>query len=270
MKTQKLNNGLEIPRLGLGVWKSENGKETIDAVHWAVEAGYRHIDTAKAYGNEEAVGKAVRTAAVPREDLWVTTKVWNDSIRDGKTTEALDNSLQRLGLDYIDLVLLHWPVEGRVAAWQALEKALAAGKVKSIGVSNFMDDHLQEIIEAGDVVPAVNQIEYHPYLTQADAITESDQHGIAITAWSPLMQGHFLDEPVFAEIGKKYDKTAAQVVLRWCLQNDVIVIPKSVHRGRIIENGQLFDFELGEEDMVAIDQLERDKRFGPDPHNFDF
>ncbi|NJB87488.1 diketogulonate reductase-like aldo/keto reductase [Lewinella marina] len=270
MRTYKLNNGLEMPRLGLGVWQSENGKETIDAIHWALEAGYRHVDTAKAYRNEEAVGEAIRTAGLPREEVWLTTKVWNDDIRAGRTTEALDNSLKRLKLDYVDQVLLHWPVEGRVAAWQELEKALEAGKVRSIGVSNFMDDHIEEIIEAGSVLPVVNQIEYHPYLTQADAISACDAHDIAITAWSPLMQGHFLKEPLFAEIGERYGKTAAQVVLRWCLQNDVIVIPKSVHRKRIIENGDLFDFELSEEDMVAIDELERGKRFGPDPRNFDF
>ncbi|WP_246050282.1 aldo/keto reductase [Neolewinella litorea] len=270
MRTYKLNNGLEMPRLGLGVWKSDNGQETVNAIHWALEAGYRHVDTAKIYKNEEAVGEAIQTASLPREEVWLTTKIWNDAIREGRTTQALDNSLKRLKTDYVDLVLLHWPVSGRVKAWQELEKAVEEGKVRSIGLSNFMEEHVQEILDGGNITPAVNQIEYHPYLTQADAISICDANDIAITAWSPLMQGNFLQEPLFAEIGKRYDKTAAQVVLRWCLQNDVIVIPKSVNRGRIIENGQLFDFELSEEDMTAIDQLERDERFGPDPHNFDF
>lgn len=270
METRRLNNGLEMPTLGLGVWQSDNGKETIDAIHWAFDAGYRHVDTAKIYKNEEAVGKALQSAELPRDQVWLTTKIWNDDIRQGRTTAALNESLARLKTDYVDLLLLHWPVEGRVAAWKEMEQAVKQGKVRSIGLSNFMADHLQEIISAGDIVPAVNQIEYHPYLVQAEAITESDAHDVAITAWSPLMQGKFLDEPLFAEIGDRYGKTAAQVVLRWCLQNDVIVIPKSVHRKRIIENGQLFDFELSEDDMVKIDALERDGRLGPDPHNFDF
>ncbi|WP_116127621.1 aldo/keto reductase [Lewinella sp. IMCC34183] len=268
MKNYQLNNGLQMPRLGLGVWQSENGKETIDAIHWALEAGYRHVDTAKIYGNEEAVGKALRTASVPRADVWLTTKIWNDDIREGRASEALDKSLERLGTDYVDLLLLHWPVPGRVEAWQALERALEQGKARSIGLSNFLESDIQEVLDAGSIVPAVNQIEYHPYLAQADAISKCDEHDIAITAWSPLMQGNFLKEPLFAQIGERYDKTAAQVVLRWCLQNDIIVIPKSVHRSRIVENGQLFDFELSEDDMRAIDELERGKRFGPDPREF--
>lgn len=270
METRKLNNDQEIPVLGLGVWQSENGKETIDAIHWAFDAGYRHIDTAKVYKNEEAVGKAIQSADLPRDQVWLTTKIWNDDIRQGRTTAALEESLRRLKTDYADLILLHWPVEGSAAAWQELERAVQAGKVRSIGLSNFMEDDLESILQAGDTVPAVNQIEYHPYLVQADAISASDEHDIAITAWSPLMQGKFLEEPLFGKIGKRYGKTAAQVVLRWCLQNDIIVIPKSVHQGRINENGRLFDFELSEEDMVAIDQLERGGRLGPDPHDFDF
>ena len=259
-----------MPRLGLGVWQSDNGKEAINAIHWALEADYRHIDTARIYRNEEAVGQAIATASAPRDQVWITTKIWNDDIRQGRTTEALNESLQRLNMDYVDLLLLHWPVEGSTRAWTELERALEAGKVRSIGLSNFMDDQLQDILAAGDTVPAVNQIEYHPYLVQSEAISACDEHDIAITAWSPLMQGKFLQEPLFGEIARRYNKTAAQVVLRWCLQNDIIVIPKSVHRSRIVENGQLFDFELSEEDLQAIDQLERGERLGPDPHNFDF
>ncbi|MCP9234557.1 aldo/keto reductase [Lewinella sp. JB7] len=267
---QRLNNGLEIPRLGLGVWQTDNGTEAIRAIHWAFDAGYRHVDTARIYKNEEAVGQAIKQADLPRQDIWLTTKIWNDDIRQGRATAALEESLRRLDTDYVDLLLLHWPVDGSVAAWQELERALEAGKVRSIGLSNFMEDDIRKIIGAGNVRPAVNQIEYHPYLVQADAISTSDEYDIAITAWSPLMQGKFLQEPLFAEIAKRYDRTAAQVVLRWCIQNDVIVIPKSVHQKRIVENGQLFDFELAESDMVDIDNLERGHRFGPDPHDFDF
>ena len=270
MKVIKLNNGLKMPQAGLGVWQSGNGEEVINAIHWALAAGYRHIDTAKIYKNEEAVGKAIASADAPREDIWLTTKIWNDDIRQGRATAALDESLERLGVDYVDLLLLHWPVDGYKKAWKDLEAAVAAGKVKAIGLSNFMEEHLQDILEVGEVPPAVNQIEYHPYLVQAEAISACDEHDIAITAWSPLMQGEFLKEPLFGKIAKQYDKTAAQVVLRWCLQNDIIVIPKSTNKGRIEENFDIFDFELNEKDMVAIDELERGKHFGPDPHNFDF
>lgn len=270
MKNIKLNNGLEMPQLGLGVWQMENGDQAVNAIHWAIDAGYRHIDTAMIYKNEEAVGKALATASVPRSDIWLTTKIWNTDIREGRTTAALDESLARLQVDYIDLLLLHWPVDGYVAAWKELEAALSAGKVRAIGLSNFMEPHLQDILDIAEVVPAVNQIEYHPYLVQAEAISLCDVHNIAITAWSPLMQGNFKDEPLFQEIADAYGKSPAQVVLRWCIQNDVIVIPKSANQGRIAENGDLFDFELSEEHMVAIDELERGKRFGPDPMNFDF
>ena len=270
MQTIQLNNGLAMPQLGLGVWQVDNGQEAINAIHWAIEAGYRHVDTARIYKNEEAVGKALRTATVPRDEVWLTTKIWNDDIRAGRTTAALDESLARLQTDYVDLMLLHWPVDGYRAAWGELEQALAAGKVRAIGLSNFMDEHVADIIDHGEILPAVNQIEYHPYLVQADAISACDEHNIAITAWSPLMQGNFKEEPLFATIGERYGKSPAQVILRWCLQNDIIVIPKSSNRERIRENGDLFDFELSEEDMILIDELERGHRFGPDPRDFDF
>lgn len=270
MTNIKLNNGLTMPQLGLGVWQVDNGQEAINAIHWAIDAGYRHIDTAKIYKNEEAVGKALATASVPREDIWLTTKVWNDDIRAGRTTAAIDESLARLGVDYVDLMLLHWPVDGYVAAWKELEQALADGKVRTIGLSNFLEPHLNDILEVATVKPAVNQIEYHPYLVQADAINVCDEHNIAITAWSPLMQGNFKDEPLFAEIAKAYGKTPAQIVLRWCLQNDIIIIPKSSNKDRIAQNADLFDFEISEPHMIAIDELERGHHFGPDPMNFDF
>lgn len=265
-----LNNGLKMPQLGLGVWQADNGEEAINAIHWALDAGYRHVDTASIYKNEEAVGKALKTAAVPRTDVWLTTKIWNDDIRAGRTTEALEEALKRLDTDYLDLLLLHWPVDGYMAAWKELEAALSAGKVRTIGLSNYLPEQLNDILEQGEIVPAINQIEYHPYLVQADIISACDAHNIAITAWSPLMQGKFKEEPLFAEIAAEYGKTPAQVVLRWCLQNDIIIIPKSTNQGRIQQNADLFDFELSEPHMIAIDELERGHHFGPDPRNFDF
>lgn len=270
MQMITLNNGLKMPQLGLGVWQVDNGQEAIDAIHWAVDAGYRHIDTAKVYKNEEAVGQALSTASIPRDQVWLTTKIWNDDIRAGRTTAALEESLQRLKTDYVDLMLLHWPVNGYEAAWKELEQALVDGKVRAIGLSNFMPEHMADILEQGEILPAINQIEYHPYLVQADTISECDAHDIAITAWSPLMQGKFKEEPLFAEIAANYGKSPAQIILRWCLQNDIIVIPKSSNQSRIKENGNIFDFEISEEHMVAIDELERGHRFGPDPYNFDF
>lgn len=270
MKTVTLNNGLKMPQLGLGVWKADNGQEAINAIHWSLDAGYRHIDTASIYKNEEAVGEALKTTKVPREEVWLTTKIWNDDIRKGRTAAAIEEALVRLQTDYVDLLLIHWPVDGYVAAWKEFEVALDTGKVRAIGVSNFMEEHLEDLLQHVKVVPAVNQIEYHPYLVQADAISLCDMHNIAITAWSPLMQGKFKEEPVFAEIAKVYGKSPAQVILRWCLQNDIIAIPKSTNEGRIHENGDIFDFELNEEHMVAIDNLERNHRFGPDPLDFNF
>ncbi len=259
-----------MPQLGLGVWQMDNGTQAVNAIHWAIDAGYRHIDTAMIYKNEEAVGQALATASVPRSDIWLTTKIWNTDIREGRTTAALDEALARLQVDYVDLLLLHWPVDGYVAAWKELEAALSAGKARAIGLSNFMEPHLKDILEVATVTPAVNQIEYHPYLVQAEAISLCDQHNIAITAWSPLMQGNFKNEPLFQEIAAAYGKTPAQIVLRWCIQNDIIVIPKSANQHRIAENGDLFDFELSEEHMILVDNLERGQRFGPDPMNFDF
>ena len=269
-KTIELNDGNCMPLLGLGVWQSDNGQETIDAVHWALDAGYRQVDTASIYKNEEAVGTALQTASLPRDQVWLTTKIWNEDIRQRRTTAALEEGLKRLNTDYIDLLLLHWPVEGSPEAWKELERAVTAGKVRSIGLSNFTAADIEAIQKIAEITPAVNQIEYHPYLIQSDIISASDAIGAVITAWSPLMQGNFLNEPLFAKIGKGYGKSAAQVVLRWCIQNDVVTIPKSTNQGRIRENGDLFDFELSEEDMQAIDALERGQRFGPDPANFDF
>jgi diketogulonate reductase-like aldo/keto reductase len=270
MKNLPLHNDTAIPQLGLGVWQTKDGQQAIDAVTWALDAGYRHIDTAAIYRNEESVGQAVAEHRLPRDQVFITTKVWNDDIRAGNTRSALETSLRKLKTDYADLVLLHWPVDGFVPAWQELERAQEAGLVRAIGLSNFMPEDLDKLLPEVNVRPCINQIEYHPYLTQSDVTAACAEHSIQVEAWSPLMKGHFLEVDLFAEIGQKYGKTAAQVIIRWDLQRDIVTIPKSANHGRIRENFDVFDFELSSEDMTAIDALERGKRFGPDPRNFDF
>lgn len=264
-----LNNGTTIPQLGLGVYKALNGDETRAVTH-ALHVGYRHIDTAAIYHNEEGVGRGIRQAGVARDQVYLTSKIWNEDIRHGRTTEALDESLKRLATDYLDLALLHWPVDGRLVAWQDLISAYDAGKVRSIGVSNFTAEHIEELIDATGVVPALNQIEFHPYLTQPSISETCRQHRIAVEAWSPLMQGKFLKESLFRELSEDYRRTQAQIILRWDIQRGVITIPKSITPERIEENFHIFDFTLNEEDMSRIDALERNLRFGPDPENFDF
>ena len=264
-----LNDGTTIPQIGLGVFQAKGGDE-VKAVAHALATGYRHIDTAAIYENEEGVGKAVRDSDVPRNQIFVTSKIWNENIRQKRTAKALEESLGRLTMDYLDLVLLHWPADNRVEAWQALIKARSEGKAKSIGVSNFTAEHLQELVDQTGVVPVINQIEYHPYLTQPSITKACKKHGIAVEAWSPLMQGHFKEEPLFAELATSYGKSEAQIILRWNLQKEVVTIPKSVTPSRIEENFDVFDFTLKDADMIRIDELERNKRFGPDPENFSF
>ncbi|MFT5358835.1 MAG: diketogulonate reductase-like aldo/keto reductase [Polyangiales bacterium] len=265
--TRTLHDGREFPTLGLGVWQSRGGDE-VNAVRWALEAGYRHIDTAAIYQNEEGVGQALRESKVPREEIWVTTKLWNDDIRQGKAREGLQTSLEKLGLDYVDLYLLHWPVDGRIAAWNELEKMRDEGLCRSIGVSNFMTEHMDELMKNG-AKPVVNQVELHPYLQQRDVVTQCESLDIAVQGWSPLIQGKFKDEPLFAEIGKKHERSAAQVAIRWGLQKGFVTIPKSTNEGRIRANADVFEFELEDVDMVSIDALERGERFA-DPRNITF
>lgn len=265
----KLNDGIDIPQIGLGVWRA-NDDEANAAVLTAIEAGYRHVDTAMMYKNERGVGNGVRDSGIDREEVFLTSKIWNDDIRNGTTAEALDGTLERLGTPYVDLMLLHWPAEGRVDAWRALIAARDAGKVRSIGVSNFLPGHIEEIIAETGVLPVLNQIEHHPLLTQPVIKAACERHGIAIEAWSPLMQGKFGEEAVIGEVAASVGKSEAQVVLRWALQKDVIVIPKSTNPSRIAENLAILDFTLGDEDMSRLDALDRDGRLGPDPATFDF
>ncbi|MEV6804953.1 aldo/keto reductase [Streptomyces sp. NPDC051132] len=267
-----LNNGVEMPQLGYGVWQVPDD-DAERAVGTALEAGYRSIDTAAIYGNEAGTGKAIAASGLPREEIFVTTKLWNSDQGYDSTLRAFDTSLAKLGLDYVDLYLIHWPLPSRdkyVDTYKAFEKLHSDGRVRAIGVSNFLPEHLRRLIEETSVVPAVNQIELHPHLQQDEARAFHAEHGIATEAWSPLGQGKgLLEVPAVVAIARKHDRTPAQVVLRWHLQLGTIVIPKSVTPSRIKENIEVFDFSLDDEDLAAISALNEDRRIGPDPAAFD-
>jgi diketogulonate reductase-like aldo/keto reductase len=270
-----LHNGVQMPWFGIGVFKVEEGPELVNAVKFAIKHGYRSIDTASIYGNEESVGQAIfsgmKETGIAREDLFVTSKVWNSDLGYESVIAAYETSLKKLGLDYLDLYLIHWPVAGKYKeAWRALETLYKEGKVRAIGVSNFQIHHLEELINDGEVKPMVNQVEYHPLLTQENLRAFCQEQGIQMEAWSPLMQGHLLDNQDLKEIANKYNKSIAQIILRWDLQNGVVTIPKSTKEHRIIENSDIFDIELSKEDMARINQLNQNHRVGPDPDNFDF
>lgn len=270
--TATLNNGVKMPWLGLGVYQINGDRETADVVRTAIQLGYRSIDTAALYGNERGVGEGVCSSGVPREELFITTKVWNDDMRRGRVEEAFEQSFSRLGLEYIDLYLLHWPVARRIVpSWKELEKLYMAGRVKAIGVSNHMVQHLEELLREAEIVPAVNQIEFHPYLRSSPLLEFCAAKGIQMEAWSPLMQaGAILKDPTLIGIAKKHGKSVAQVILRWEIQSGVITIPKSTRTARIRENGDVFGFELSAEEMSAIDRLDKAKRSGADPYHFSF
>ncbi|GAA2064487.1 MULTISPECIES: aldo/keto reductase [Streptomyces] len=268
-----LNNGEEIPQLGFGVWQVPDDQAT-DAVNHALEAGYRHIDTAAIYRNEVGTGKALAASGLPREELFVTTKLWNSDHGRDDALRAIDVSLEKLGLEYVDLYLIHWPTpmyDQYVEAWQALEQIYADGKAKAIGVSNFRPAHLRRVLDETNIVPAINQIELHPNFVQAESRGVHAELGIATEAYSPLGSGKgLLDDPQLAEIGAKYGKTPAQVVLRWHLQLGNVVIPKSVTPARIKENFDVFGFELAPEDLAAVTALDTGTRVGADPETAAF
>ncbi|WP_426499574.1 aldo/keto reductase [Streptomyces sp. D54] len=265
--TVTLNNGVTIPQLGFGVFQVPDD-ETSAAVSAALEAGYRSIDTAAIYGNEVGVGRALAASGIPREELFVTTKLWNADQGHDATLAAFDASLAKLGLDYVDLYLIHWPTPAHdlyPESWRAFEKLAADGRIRAAGVSNFQPAHLRRVLETGTLVPAVNQIELHPGLQQAELRAFHAEHGIATEAWSPLAQGALLNEEALVSIAERHGKSPAQVVLRWHLQLGNVVIPKSVTPERIRQNIDVFDFELSAADMDAVAALDRGMRTGPDP-----
>jgi methylglyoxal/glyoxal reductase len=264
--TSTLNNGRTIPLLGLGVFRSGAGKSTQDAVRWALEAGYRHVDTAHIYGNEADVGKALRASGIPREQVFVTTKLWNDDQGYDETLRAFDMSLETLGTGYVDLYLMHWPVPGRrLHSWRAMEQLAAQGRCRAIGVSNFSERHLKELLITSKVVPAVNQIELHPFLQQRETVECCRVNGIAVEAYSPLTKGRRLDHPELAGVARDVGRTPAQILIRWSLQHGFVVLPKSAKRARVIENAGVFDFELDQSHMARLDALEENLHTAWDP-----
>ena len=268
-----LNNGVEIPQLGFGVFQIDPA-ETKDATLAAFEVGYRHIDTAQMYGNEKGVGEAVAASGIDRSEIFVTSKLNNGFHAHDDALTAFDRSLDELGFDYLDLFLIHWPLPGIdvdfVETWKALEEIYRSGRAKSIGVSNFQPTHLRRLVQETDIVPAVNQIEVHPYLTQDEVRAVCAEHGIAVEAWSPIAQGLVLDNPTIKGIATDHGKSTAQVVLRWHVQRGDIIFPKSVTRARVEENFDIFDFELTPGDMGFISSLNKDERTGPNPDEFNY
>jgi len=277
MKYVTLNNGIKMPALGFGVFKVEDGQVCIDAVKEALAAGYRSLDTAAIYGNEKSVGQAIKESGVKREDIFLTTKLWNEVQRTGDPEEAFAQSLSDLGTDYVDLYLIHWPVKEKYAdTWLAMEKIYQSGRAKAIGISNFQTYHIDEISKVWSMVPAINQFEMHPMMSQKPLIAHCKKHGITPQSWAPLggskpeNKGSVMENPVLLDIAKKYGKTVAQVILRWNVELGIVCIPKSITPSRIRENFDVFDFELASEDIAAIDGLNQNSRFGGDPDNVIF
>lgn len=266
-----LHNGVKMPWLGLGVLRVQDGQEVENAVRWALETGYRHIDTATVYGNEAGVGRAIKRSGLAREEIFVTTKVWNTDQGYDSTLAAFEASLDRLQMEYADLYLVHWPVaETFKETWRALETIYDSGRARAIGVSNFLVHHLENLLEEARIVPMVNQVEFHPYLQQPPLQEFCRDHQIQLEAWRPLMKGRVLELPELVALGKKYGKNPVQINLRWMIQRGVVAIPKSVHKDRIQSNADIYDFQLEAEDLALIDRLDRNERLGADPDNFNF
>ncbi len=259
----KLNDGHHMPRLGLGVWLISSGKSCESAVRAALDAGFRHIDTAAFYGNEESVGKAIRDSGIARDEIYLTTKLWNSD--HGNPERALDRSLGKLKMDFVDLYLIHYPVPERLRSWRVLAGLRSGGKARSIGVSNFTIRHLTELLADSDTIPAVNQVELHPYLYQRELLDFCHKKNIVIEAYSPLTHGERLNDPRLVAIARKYSKSPAQILIRWALQHDVVVIPKSAKRERIIEDADVFDFAISAEDMRTLDGFNENLRTCWDP-----
>lgn len=262
--TYTLANDVQIPCIGFGTWQTPDGETAINSVKAALKAGYRHIDTAACYGNEASVGQAIKESGVPREEIFVTSKVWNTERGYEKTLAAFETTMAKLDLDYVDLYLIHWPAaanqfenwkEINAQTWRALEELYIKGKVKAIGVSNFLPHHLEALLEGVKVVPMVNQIEYHPGFMQAESVAFCKVHNILVEAWSPLGTGNVLNNETLIMMAQKYSKTVAQICIRWVLQHGLLPLPKSITESRIIENTEVFDFEIKEEDMAIIDAI---------------
>lgn len=262
----KLNNGIDIPVLGLGTYKSHPGTETVNAVRYALDTGYRHIDTAALYANEKDVGLAIRQGGIAREKIFITTKVWNSAQGYNNTLKAFDESLKKLNTDYIDLYLIHWPVpESRNETWKALEKLYSDGKAKSIGISNYTINHIEELLKSCGIVPSVNQVELSPFLQQPKLMEYCKEKGIVVEAYSPLTRGKKFKDKRLLGIAEKYSKSPAQIMIRWALQYDTVVLPKSAHPERIKENADVFDFEISPEDMEYIKTFDENFRIAWDP-----
>jgi methylglyoxal/glyoxal reductase len=267
----ELSNKVKMPYFGLGVFQMNDGEEVINSVSYALKVGYRHIDTAALYYNEKGVGTAIINSGIKREQLFVTSKVWNSDQGYDNTLWAFDKSLQKLQMNYLDLYLIHWPVKGKFKdTWHALETIYKQGRAKAIGISNFLKHHIDDLLRSAEIVPMVNQMEFHPYLVQQDLIDYCKKFNIQYQAWSPLMQGKVVEIDLLRKLASKYKKDPAQIVLRWNLQKDVVTIPKSSHKERILSNSHIFDFELTQDEVKAIDKLDRHERLGADPDNFNF
>ena len=266
-----LHNGVKIPWLGFGVFKVPDGETVVDAVRSALDVGYRSFDATAMYKNERGIGEALRASGIARDELFITTKLWNSDQGFESTLAACDKSLERLGLDYLDLYLVHWPAKGKfIDSWHAMEKLYADGKVRAIGVSNFLEHHLETIFEDCTVSLMLNQVEFHPWLVQPALRAFCKKRRVQFQSWSPLMRGKVTEVPELSEVGEKYQKTATQIVLRWNLQHEVVAIPKSVQPQRIRENADLFDFSLSEQEMQKIDGLDKNERCGQHPDSFHF
>jgi diketogulonate reductase-like aldo/keto reductase len=266
----KMNNGAEIPQFGLGVYLTKSGSECINAVTWALETGYRHIDTAWIYGNEKEVGEAVKSSGLKREEIFITTKLWNDDHGYDSALRAFDKSLKTLNTDYIDLYLIHWPVpEKRKDSWKAMEKIYESEQCRSIGVSNYMIKHLEEMFTYANIIPVINQVEFSPYIYNKELLDYCTKHNIILEAYSPLTRRAKLKDPELVRIAEKYSKTSAQILIRWAIDHELVIIPKSANKNRIIENADVFDFELDKADMAILDNIDEEFRVAWDPTKID-